>query len=211
MKKWILFLLIFSTSCVVQAQSLKDMLYSGKLKKDSNIVIRKGDDLSVRIDTGSTKEPETVIIPNTTIPADSVKKAIQQSNATLVSPVVDASTGTAPAAEINTDAVATVAPAKSNNQLWKTYMDSLVASFKPDVLESKKVKKNTYFMFVEYEIGTEGQVNVLNVTSSPENSFLQDGIKERLNLSAPQLAPLMDSAGKPRKVKRKYNFSITKD
>ena len=57
MKKGILFLLLaglFASNA--HAQSLKDLLYSGKLKKDSNTVIRKGDDLSSKIDT-STKKP----------------------------------------------------------------------------------------------------------------------------------------------------------
>ena len=54
MKKGFLFLIIISViTSTAEAQSLKDLLYSGKLKKDSNTVIRKGDDLSSRIDTGT--------------------------------------------------------------------------------------------------------------------------------------------------------------
>ena len=90
-------------------------------------------------------------------------------------------------------------------------MDSLVSTLKTEVLSSKKIKKETYYLYVDYEIGTEGQVTVNSVTASPENSFLQDQVKERLTLTAPQLAPVIDSSGKARKVKRKYNFNITKE
>jgi hypothetical protein len=90
-------------------------------------------------------------------------------------------------------------------------MDSLVSTLKTDVLPSKKIKSETYYLYVDYEIGINGQVDVTNVVSSPENSFLQEQVKERLVLGAPQLTPVLDSTNKPRKVKRKYNFNITKE
>jgi hypothetical protein len=79
------------------------------------------------------------------------------------------------------------------------------------VLSSKKIKKETYYLMVQYEIDTDGQVSVTNVLSTPENEFLQGQIKERLLLGAPQLAPVADSSNKPRKVKKKYSFTLTKD
>jgi hypothetical protein len=90
-------------------------------------------------------------------------------------------------------------------------MDSLSSTLKTDVLPSKKIKSDTYYLYVDYEIGTDGQVNVTKVVSSPENSFLQDQVKQRLVLDAPKLDPVLDSTNKPRKVKRKYNFNITKE
>ena len=59
MKKGILFLLLVTT-LTSNAQSLKDGLYGGKLKTDSGTVIKKGDDLSSKIDTSKKKpvEPE---------------------------------------------------------------------------------------------------------------------------------------------------------
>jgi hypothetical protein len=90
-------------------------------------------------------------------------------------------------------------------------MDSVISILKTDVLPSKKIKSETYYLYVDYEIGTDGQVNITNVVSSPENSFLQDQVKSILITSVPQLTPALDSTNKPRKVKRKYNFNITKE
>ena len=64
---------------------------------------------------------------------------------------------------------------------------------------------------MEYEIETNGQVNITNVTSTPENDFLRDQVKSRLIVSTPQLNPALDSNNKARKVKRKYTFNVTKD
>ncbi len=194
MKKGILFLLLAATVSA-NAQSLKDALYSGKLKMDSNSVIRKGDDLSSRIDTSSKKQaaaPEKAKIA--AVSFDSANKLV----------ATDLPTGGADIKDNN-------ATVKNNNALWKEYMDSLLSTLKTDVLPSKKIKSDTYYLYVDYEIGADGQVNVTNVVSSPENSFLQEQVKQRLLLSAPQLAPVLDSSNKPRKVKRKYNFNITKE
>jgi hypothetical protein len=100
---------------------------------------------------------------------------------------------------------------KSNTKIWKEYTDSLVSVLKTEVLSSKKIKKDTYYLYVDYEIGLDGQVNVTNVVATPENSFLQDHVKERMIHTVPQLSPVLDSNNKPRKVKRKYNFNITKE
>jgi hypothetical protein len=215
MKKGIIFFLLIA-SFSVRAQSLKDLLYSGKLKKDSNTVIRKGDDLSSKIDT-STKKPADIEKPKTTqVTGDSLAKqtnssALQTSEA---STSVSAASTPAPAS-VGAAAVAAPgennAPAKNNNQVLKEYMDSLVSTLKTDVLPSNKIKKETYYLYVDYEIETDGVVTVTNVVSSPENSFLQQQVKDRILLDAPKLSPVLDSSNKPRKVKRKYNFNITKE
>ncbi len=195
MKKGILLLLIISIVTTAKAQSLKDLLYSGKLKMDSNSVIRKGDDLSTKIDTSQKKVAEP----------EKLKTAAMSSNASpnTLSPLADSSTAT----EIKNN----TASVKNNTQVWKEYMDSLVNILKAEVLTSKKIKKETYYLYVDYEIGIDGKVNIINVTANPENSFLKDQVKERLLYTAPQLTPVLDSANKPRKVKRKYNFNITKE
>lgn len=205
MKKAILFVLIAGCFAAnAQAQSLKDLLYSGKLKKDSNVVIRKGEDLSTRIDTGTKKPAE---------PAKAVTTAGAEGKAANV---MTDSSGLAIAPTDSTTAVTSVAPnpappAKNNNQLWKEYTDSLVSTLKTDVLPSKKIKSGTYYLYVDYELGTEGQVDVISVVASPENDFLAQQVKERILYSGLQLTPVLDSSNKPRKVKRKYNFNITKE
>ena len=218
MKKTIFFLLLTSLfASAAQAQSLKDLLYSGKLKKDSNIVIRKGEDLSSRIDTGGNKLPEADSLKIVAVLTDSGTGLVRQAvpvgtaagdTASANSTVNESGGDTATPAVAATD---NASAAKSNNRILKEYMDALSASLKSEVLTSKKIKKGTYYLMLEYEIGTDGQVNALNVVSTPENAFLQGQVKERMLLEAPQLAPVMDSTGKPRKVKRKYNFNVTKD
>src|SRR5688500_12050673 len=112
MKKAIVFLfLIIAVSA--DAQSLKDLLYSGKLKKDSNVVIRKGDDLSSRIDTGQKKPAEQEIAKNTTTPGDSSVKKLN--------PLTDSSTATTgiedSTAVVSPDVIDKNAVAKNNNQI----------------------------------------------------------------------------------------------
>lgn len=213
MKKGIVFLLIIgavATTAKAQAQkqSLKDLLYGGKLKMDSNSVIRKGDDLSSKIDTSTKKQAEPEKAKPAVTSVDSSTKKQNSHTDSVVAGIgvkIDAATTTeAPVKE-------TVTPVKSNTRLWKEYSDSLVSSLKTEVLSSKKIKKETYYLMVDYEIGTEGQVNINAVTSTPENSFLQDQVKERILAAPLQLAPAVDSAGKPRKVKRKYSFTVTKE
>ena len=209
MKQFFLFFLIIA-SATLNAQSLKDLLYSGKLKKDSNTVIRKGDDLSSKIDT-STKKPAEPEKPRPVLAANGVDSTQRQNNASTASEpgAPDITTSSSGAAE--TAAANVNAGAKNNNQLLKEYMDSLVSTLKTDVLPSNKIKKETYYLYVDYEIETDGVVNVTNVVSSPENSFLQQQVKDRILLDAPKLSPVLDSSNKPRKVKRKYNFNITKE
>jgi hypothetical protein len=205
MKKAILFLLIAAGSITVNAQSLKDLLYRGKLKKDSSSVIRQGDDLSSKIDTSSKKPAEPQKTATAAVSIDP-SKAVNS-----IDPATDATGIKDSVATAGTEAKDNTASVKNNNKIWKEYMDSLVSILKTEVLPSKKIKKDTYYLYVEYEIGTDGQVTVTNVVSAPENTFLQQQVKDRLLLGAPQLSPVLDSSNKARKVKRKYNFNITKE
>src|SRR4051812_46765269 len=116
MKRGILFLLL-AVTVTAKAQSLKDLLYSGKLKMDTNSVIRKTDDLKSKIDTSQKKaaEPEKTRI--TAVSGDSLVKTVNP-KADSVAAVMDIK-----------DSVATPvagpkdnnAPAKSNNKIWKEY------------------------------------------------------------------------------------------
>jgi hypothetical protein len=215
MQKLVLVLLfVVAGSVSSQAQSLKELLYGGKLRMDSNAVLRKTDDLKARIDTAQKKPAEPVVASTTTptaAPTDSVKRtapvADSQAVAAEAGEPVTVDTVAAASAEVNTVA----APPKSNNQILKAYTDSLVTTLKAEVLSSKKIKKETYYITVGYEIDTNGQVTITNITTTPENALLQAQVKQRMEVYPPQLTPTLDSAGKPRKTKRNYNFSVTKD
>ncbi len=195
MKK-IIFLSLLVISITADAQSLKDLLYNGKLKSDSNTVVKKTDDLSTKIDTTTKKkptEPEKKIV--VTAPMDSSSAAI----------INDADAPTPVTPKDN----ATIT--RDNTKLWKSYIDSFVVTLNTEVLNSKKIKKGDYFIMIDYEIGLDGLVNVKNVSPSPESSYLQEQIKERININPPRMNPVLDGNGKARKVNKKYNLNISKD
>ena len=191
------------------AQSLKDALYGGKLKNDSGTVVRKGDDLSTKIDTTTKKkiaDPEKTKI-TTAVRDSSTNISIIQTDsvATVANPGVVTADNNTPT---NNNTVA--AGPRDNNKVWKEYIDSLSSTLKTEALPNKKIKSGTYYLLIEYDIETDGQVSINNVSCSPENSFLQQTVKERLTLTAPQLNPVLSGYGKPRKASKKYNLTLSK-
>ena len=222
----ILVMLLIGGAFTMQAQekqSLKNLLFSGKLKKDSTGVIRSTDDLSTKIETGSKKDTQSVAV------ATSASASAQQDNnalspntaqqgnvaaKTAVIPGVVASSGdTATNKTDSTNAVpvATTPPPKSNTKLLKEYTDSVVRALQEEALKSKQIKKNTYYLMLDYEIDTDGQVTFTNVASTPENSFLQAQVKQILDSTPLRLNPVTDSNNQAKKVKRKQQISVTKD
>jgi hypothetical protein len=194
MKKAILFLFIITT-VTANAQSLKDALYGGKLKTDTGAVLRKGDDLSSKIDTSRKKE----VVPEKKMAAlslDSIKKWTTQPDAAAIA--VDKMDNKA------------IVP-KDNNKLWKEFVDSLISTLKQEVMTSKKINKGDYFITVDYAIAIDGQVAITNVLLVPENKFLQEQVKERLSIDTPRLNPVLAGNGTPRKVTKRYNFTLTKN
>jgi hypothetical protein len=195
MKKGILFLIVL-ISINASSQSLKDLLYGGKLKTDSGTVLHKGDDLSSKIDTSKKKPVDAEKNKLALITLDSSGKKMTEA--------IDTS-AMAPA-----DKMDNAAASKDNNKIWKEFIDSVISSLKDDVLTSKKIKKGEYFITIDYSIETDGQVTINNVYPAPENKYLEEQVKQRLTLSAPHLNPVITSNGKPRKVMKKYNFTVTR-
>ncbi len=215
MKNLILTIFIFG-GLAVQAQekekqSLKDLLYSGKLKKDSSGVIRNTDDLSKKIDTGSKKETQP---GETSVPAANAQQNAvilkTNTNTNTLTTGVDKVTTTADSAAIVAVPANTI-PAKTNTKLWKEYTDSLVKTLNDEVLRSKQIKKNTYYLMVDYEIEPDGKVTITNVTSTPENAFLAAQVRQIMDSTPLSLNPVTDSSNQPKKVKRKQQFTITKE
>lgn len=229
MKKGILLLLLVSSG-FAHGQSLKDALFSGKLKNKAGTVVRKGDDLTAQADTTQTSQLDSTLRSDTTY-----NKSTNDSGKIMSAPVkVDTSTDRAPlpldstrneltapndpgvtsttdtAAPETADAAKENAP-KNNNVLWKEFIDTVSSTLKTEVLPSKKVKRETYYITVSYTIGTDGQVEVTDVAVSPENSFLKDQVKSRLMADAPRLNPVLSSSGAPRKVNKRHNFTLTKE
>lgn len=194
MKEALLIILLFG-SISISAQSLKDALYGGKLKSDSNSVVRKTDDLSTKIDTNTKK---AVVSEKAKANVAAKDSSITQKN--IASESINESVDTKENASL----------IKDNTKAWKTYMDSLIITLKPELSNSKKIKNGTYYIYAEYEIDVDGKVTIGNIISTPENSVLQNQVKEFMIQTAPQLNPVLDSNGKARKVKKRYNFNLTK-
>ncbi|MDZ4794208.1 MAG: hypothetical protein SGI83_08015 [Bacteroidota bacterium] len=193
MKKWI-FLPLIVSMITVQAQSLKDALYGGKLRTDSGTVLRKGDDLSSKIDTSRKKPVEAEKAKPVALSLDSsMKNGNNLPDVTIKAPMT------------------TEAAVKDNNKTWKTFSDSVISMLKQEVIPSKKLKKGAYFVLVDYEIGLDGQVTIMKVIPTPESAFLEEQVKERLSIDTPKLNPVLDGNGKPRKVVKRVNFTLTKD
>ncbi|MFL5787523.1 MAG: hypothetical protein ACJ748_05690, partial [Flavisolibacter sp.] len=228
----ILIMILFSTVVVhaQQKQSLKDLLYSGKLKKDSTGVIRSTDDLSAKIDTSTKKNVDTLKLATMTTNQD--KKTVNAStdnapaNVAAASVVKDSSAITNQNSTVNTDNTNAITPAnstsiatsgkgpiagKTNTKIWREYSDSLNKTLKEEVLRSKQIKKDTYYLLVEYEIAPDGLVTIDNITSTPENKFLQAQVKQIMDSTPLYLNPVTDSGGQARKVKRRQQIVVTKE
>ncbi|NCT76129.1 MAG: hypothetical protein GXC78_16455 [Chitinophagaceae bacterium] len=211
MKSGLFLLCMLALGVSAPAQSLKEALYGGKLKLDSGAVIRKGDDLKAHIDT-STRKP-VVAEKQASLPAakDSLAQKGQTSQLTNAATQQEATDNSvagsaSPAVGNNTGTNA----AADNNKVWKDYIDELMTAIRTDVLPSKKIKNGTYYVLVDYEIDVDGQVAVKNITCSPGSEYLEEQVRERINLTAPRLTPLLNTYGKPRKAAKKQNLTITK-
>lgn len=199
MGKLLFMLIAVLATTSLPAQTLKELLYSGKLKKDSTGVIRKTDDLSAMVDTSKQVSQAAAKTPAATPrpPADSTASAAAASPAKAV--VVQ---------ELQVEKASTASqPNKTNTRIWKDFYDDLYTSMKSGVLQSKKIRKGSYFVTVDYNLEPGGGISVLGVTVSPENDVLAAAIRQALDQGKPVLNP----TEQPKALKRKYNFTIEKD
>ena len=185
--KTILLFLVFAIVSSVRAQSLKDALYGGKLKTDTGTVVKKGDSLKLLEDMPPKVKKDS--LKKETALNDSVK--INYRDTTSIAPV-------------NT-------PLADNNKVWKQFVEEYTAIIKKEVLPSRKIKQGSYYVLIDYEIGLDGTVSTINISCSPENSYLVGQIKQRMMLNAPQLTPLLLSNGKPRKSLKKQTLIFVKE
>jgi hypothetical protein len=194
--KTIILLLLVLITVNAPAQTLKDALYSGKLKTDSGTVLRKGEDLTGKIDTARKKEPAPEKIKPVTATKDST---VKMTDAGIV-PGMDTVAATNP-----------VAASKDNNKIWKEFTNTVVGVLKQEVMTSKKIKKGDYTVTLDYEIGLDGTVSIKNVFVTPENGFIAEQVRERFSIDTPKLGPVMNSSGQARKTIKRTNFILVKD
>lgn len=207
MKAILLLVLVIGVSATSMnaQQSLKDLLYSGKLKSDTGSTVRKTDDLKSKIDTTTRKKP----VEEVKKPEPTMAEVLAMAGGDTVGNTVAAD------ANINNPAAAVAAvkltgdATKDNNARMKAYMDEFIGVIRTEVLPSKKIKEGSYAVLLEYEIGVDGTVAVVTVSSDPKADFLEDQIRQRLTLTAPQLSPVLTN-GKARKVLKKQVLSFSK-
>jgi len=193
MKKGILFLSII-IGVQANSQSLKDALFGGKLKTDSNTVLRKGEDLSSKIDTSTKKKAEPEKAKPVVATVDPTAKLLTGGTIEPVKPL---------------DSLDKNAAAKDNTKSWKEFVDNIVSTLNAEVMNSNKIKKGDYFVIVDYAIETDGRVTITNVLPTPENKFLAEQVKERLSIDTPRLNPVLGGNGQPRKAMKRFNFTVS--
>ena len=123
----------------------------------------------------------------------------------------NANTGSDTTAVVATEPAPKIAAPRTNNKIWKDYTDSLNKVLSAEVLNTKKIKKGTYYIMLDYELAPDGSVTVTNVTSTPENALLQAAVKDRVEGTAPRMNPIPDATATSKKLKRRYSFNVTKD
>ena len=203
-----------------KSQSLKDALFGGKLKSDTGAVIRQSDSAKIKesmaqkVVEDSVKAVEKIVADSIKVvqkmAADSIRKetiAIEKAKA-----IAEGRDTTAIVAALTSEETGATEKAipKDNNKIWKAFIDSLSNSVKSEVITSGKIKNGAYSVLIEYEIKPDGQIGINNVSSDPKNAFLEQQIKDRLIVNAPQMNPVMGTNGKPRTVPRKQMLTFTK-
>lgn len=177
-----LLVLFISTNCF--SQSLRDSLFSGKLKADSATIAKSG--------LNEQKKMEDSI---RRIQIDSLKKI---------------GADTTQITSVKTTPAKPVLKYADNNKIWKKFVDEYKAVISAEMQTNRKIKKGDYTITLEYEIGTDGLVSTKNIICDPKSEGLIELIKERMMPNAPQLAPQIVN-GAPKKSSRRQILVFSKE
>ena len=183
--KTILFFVLCAIVSSAKAQTLKDALFSGRLKTDSNSVIKKNDSLKLISDSLFK------------IRKDSIAKASAQKQSGKIK-----NPDTLSSEPVNYIPV--------NNKTWKEFIDEYSELIRKEILPSSRIPKGSYSILIEYTIETDGLITTNNVYCIPENSYLVQQIRTKMMINAPQLSPVLMSNGKPRKALKKQSLTFVK-
>lgn len=175
-KLFLILALLIGSNCF--SQSLRDSLFSGKLKADSALVAKS------KAAKDSTKKSES-------FPATGSNNIIDS------------------AAKQN-DPTRPVLKYSDNNRTWKKFSDEYTKIINAELSNSKKVKKGSYTVTLDYEIGTDGVVGIKSLFCDPKSETLIELINERMMPNAPQLAPQVVN-GVPRKSSKRQILIFTKE
>ena len=174
--------LFFSANCFSQ-KSLRDSLFSGKLKADSALVARS------KVNEQKAKE-------------DSVRKVQIDSLKKIGADTTQFAVAVAPAT--------TELKYSDNNKTWKKFTDEYTRIITTEMAATKKIKKGGYTVTLEYEIGADGVVSTKNIICDPKSEALIDLINQRMMANAPQLAPQIVN-GAPRKSSKRQILVFVKE
>jgi hypothetical protein len=223
----LLFAALVMGAASANAQSLKETLFSGKLKSDSGSVVRKSDDLSTKIDSTPRKQveqpklapPMKVDAKGNLVPGEGTSETVASTPgstptsapATTTTIVTNADGTTTTTTVPVTDAAPVDNKPRDNNAIWKTYIDELTTTLRTEVMTSSKVKKGNYSVLIDYNIETDGAITVNSVSSVPKSDYIEEQIKQRMTLGSPAMTPLLGTNGKPRKAaNRKQTIQLAK-
>ena len=187
-------ILIFVLCAIVStanAQTLKDALFSGRLKTDSNSTVKKNDSLKLLSDSLFKIRKDSIAAAK----AAAQKDAVNKTNSSEVNPTTSSNTNNAP----------------EKSKTWKEFVDEYTEIIKKEVLPSSKIPKGSYSILIDYTIETDGNITTNNVYCTPENAYLAQQIKTRMMINAPQLSPVLMSNGKPRKALKKQSLTFVKE
>lgn len=180
MKTYCILIFLFCTVSAM-AQSLRDSLFSGKLKNP---------------------------LKQTEISKDTAKKAIM-GNDTVSSVLVEKKAETVVQKQDDTmpDSLNKLYYAKQ--KAWKRFIDQQTMIISQLADENRKVKKGEYYIEFEYGIGINGRVKTSNITCSPKNEFLIETVTDIMS-RPPVLAPPVYGDGKPRAISARQQITILK-
>ncbi|MFI5129314.1 MAG: hypothetical protein ACHQFX_04955 [Chitinophagales bacterium] len=183
----ICFLVLFSLaiSQVIAQQRLRDSLYGGRLKADTG---------------------------KTFVSKDTSKYVVLKNENVSVQPNPGTKTAASTVAIIKPDESMPDSLNKlfySKQKLWKRFIESNTLIISQQADDTRKVKKGTYEIEVDYEIGVNGRVSTKGITCNPPNEYLTEQVTELMK-RPPVLSPPIYSDGKPRVLAAKQPITIVK-
>jgi len=188
MKILFLIILCISLSTAFGQQRLRDSLYGGKIKADTGKTFVSKDTSKYVVLKNENVSSQAVVQPGEKVKADP--------NAGIIKPEASMP-----------DSLNKLYYSKQ--KLWKRFIENNTQIVTQAADDTKKVKKGTYQVDVEYEIGLNGRVTTKNITCNPTNEFILEQVTEFMK-RAPVLSPPIYSDGKPRTLPATQGITIVK-
>ena len=182
---FLLAVLFISSTCFAQKSSLRDSLFSGKLKADSALVAKS------KVNEEKVKE-------------DSIRK-VQIDSLKKVGADTTQITGVTATVPIKTEL-----KYADNNKTWKKFTDEHTKIINAEMANNKKIKKGGYTVTLEYEIDVDGKVSTKNIICDPKSEAVIDLINTKMMANAPQLAPQIVN-GAPKKSSKRQILVFMKE